>query len=108
MRGSGGWGKTGDVPVAPGPPGVKKKTCTGCPSRPAMDSSPPVSSHHRRRRGAACGPFSLSELGGALLHPVTLGDHQPSFSLPASFPGSDTMAHFRWEILCPGVSLLPL
>ena len=25
MRGSGGWGKTGDVPVAPGTPGVKKK-----------------------------------------------------------------------------------
>ena len=67
-----------------------------------------VSSHHRQQRGATRGPFFRSELGGALLNPVTLGDRQPSFPLPASFPGSDTMAHFLLEILHPGVSLLPL
>ena len=48
-----------------------KKICTGHPSCPAMVLSSHVSSHHRRQRGAARGPFFHSELGGALLHPVT-------------------------------------
>lgn len=112
-----GWGGAGDWGLAGGVESgmfmfqdlqALKKICTGHPSCPAMVLSSHVSSHHRRQRGAARGPFFHSELGGAFLHPVTLGDHQPSFPLAASFPGSDTMAHFLLEILHPGVSLLPL
>ena len=68
MRGSGGWGKTGDVPVAPGPPGVKKKKhAPGVPAAPPWSplplclpitddgvGLPAVLSHSRNWAGLSC------------------------------------------------------
>lgn len=78
------------------------------PAAPPMARSFPFVFQSSDEMRAACAPSSSQSHSSLHVDPVTL--HNGSYLLPpsAQFSRIDTIAHFRFEIFCPGVSLLLL
>lgn len=78
------------------------------PAAPPMVRSFPFVFQSSDEMRAACAPSSSHSQARLHVDPVTL--HNGSYLLPpsAQFSRIDTIAHFHFEIFCPGVSLLLL
>lgn len=78
------------------------------PAAPPMAPSFPFVFQSSDEMRAACALSSSQSQAGLHVDPVTLHNGSYLFPLSAPFSRIDTIAHFHFEILCPGVSLLLL